>query len=109
MPSVLPGGAIVPGAQNQAGPGTNDGEQNDNLVEITSPIVGTFYLTPSPNAEPFVKVGSSVEKDKVVCIVEAMKVMNEIKSDVDGTIKKVLVSNGQAVEYGQPLFLVEPV
>ncbi len=79
-----------------------------NLLEIKSPIVGTFYTSPSPNADPFVKVGQHVDDETVVCIVEAMKVMNEVKAEVRGTIKKVLTSNGQAVEFGQPLFLVEP-
>ncbi len=79
-----------------------------NLKKIESPIVGTFYAAPSPNAEPFAKVGDHVDDNKVVCIVEAMKVMNEVKSEIRGTIKKVLVENGQAVEFGQPLFLVEP-
>jgi acetyl-CoA carboxylase biotin carboxyl carrier protein len=83
-------------------------KQETNAVEIVSPIVGTFYLTPSPNADPFVKVGASVEEDTVVCIIEAMKVMNEIKSEIKGTIKKILASNGQSVEYGEPLFQVEP-
>ena len=80
----------------------------DKLLKILSPIVGTFYSTPSPDADPFVEVGRKVDEDSVVCIIEAMKVMNEIKSEVRGIIRKVLVSNGQAVEYGQPLFLVEP-
>ena len=75
---------------------------------VKSPMVGTFYTTPSPNAEPFVEVGSKVDNDTVIGILEAMKVMNEIKSDLNGTVKKVLASNGVAVEYGQPLFLVEP-
>ena len=70
--------------------------------------MGTFHAAPSPNADPFVEAGSHVEEDTVVCILEAMKVMNEIKSEVRGTIRKVLVSNGAAVEYGQPLFHVEP-
>lgn len=78
------------------------------LKEITSPIVGTFYSAPSPNAGVFVKVGDPVTEDTVVCIIEAMKVMNEIKSEITGTIKKTLVENGSAVEFGQPLFLVEP-
>ncbi len=81
---------------------------DSNLKEIVSPIVGTFYAAPSPNADAFVDVGDSVGEDTVVCIVEAMKVMNEINSEIKGTIKKVLVSNGTAVEFGQPLFLVEP-
>jgi acetyl-CoA carboxylase biotin carboxyl carrier protein len=79
----------------------------DHLKEIVSPIVGTFYCSPSPSADPFVKVGAHVDADSVVCIIEAMKVMNEVKSELNGVIKKVLVENGAAVEFGQPLFLVE--
>ncbi len=78
------------------------------LVEITSPMVGTFYAAATPDADPFVGVGSSVEAASVVCVIEAMKVFNEIKAELDGTVEKVLVSNGQAVEFGQPLFLVKP-
>jgi len=78
-----------------------------NLHEIRSPIVGTFYRAPAPDAAPFVQQGSPVEPGSVLCIVEAMKLMNEIESDVTGTIIKVLVENGQPVEYDQPLFLVE--
>lgn len=73
-------------------------------VVISSPLVGTFYAAPTPEAAPFVNVGSVVGPDTVVCIVEAMKVMNEIKAEKSGTITRVLVSNGAAVEYGQPLF-----
>ncbi len=83
-------------------------EENENLEKIPSPIVGTFYAAPSPNADPFINVGSHVNIEDVVCIIEAMKVMNEIKSEITGTIKKILVTNGSAVEFGQPLFLVEP-
>ena len=79
-----------------------------NLAEIKAPMVGSFYTAPSPNAESFIEVGSKVEEDTVICIIEAMKVMNEIKSEVRGTIKEILASNGASVEYGQPLFLVEP-
>jgi acetyl-CoA carboxylase biotin carboxyl carrier protein len=75
---------------------------------INSPMVGTFYSSPNPDAEPFVAVGNAVEPDTVVCIIEAMKVFNEVKSDLAGTIEKVLVQNGQAVEFGQPLFIVKP-
>ncbi len=77
-------------------------------VEITAPIVGTFYRKPAPDAEPFVKEGDRVEKGQVVCIIEAMKLFNEIESEVSGVIRKVLVEDGEPVEYGQPLFLVEP-
>jgi len=75
---------------------------------IVSPIVGIFYAAPGPDKPPFVQVGDPVEESSVVCIIEAMKVMNEIKAEMRGTIRKVYVENGQPVEYGQPLFLVEP-
>jgi acetyl-CoA carboxylase biotin carboxyl carrier protein len=73
---------------------------------LTSPIVGTFYAAPSPDAQPFVRVGDRVKKGQVLCIVEAMKLMNEIESDVDGTISEILPKNGQPVEYGEPLFAI---
>jgi acetyl-CoA carboxylase biotin carboxyl carrier protein len=79
-----------------------------NLIEIKSPMVGTFYRSASPEAEPFVGLGKDVEQESVVCIIEAMKVMNEIKAEVVGRICKVLVENATPVEFGQPLFLVEP-
>ena len=85
-----------------------EGAPKAELSEIISPIVGTCYSAPSPNAESFVEVGSKVDEETVVCIIEAMKVMNEIKSGVSGTIREILVNNGSAVEYGQRLFLVEP-
>jgi acetyl-CoA carboxylase biotin carboxyl carrier protein len=81
---------------------------DEGLVPIASPMVGTFYAAASPDAEAFAKVGQSIGKETVVCIIEAMKVFNEIKAEVSGTIAKVLVSNGQAVEFGQPLFMVKP-
>lgn len=77
--------------------------------EIKSPIVGTFYRAPSPDADPFVKVGDIVSVGQVLCIVEAMKLMNEIESDVKGKLVKILVENAQPVEYGQTLFLIEPM
>ena len=79
-----------------------------NLIEITSPIVGTFYRKPAPDQPAHVNEGDSVTPDSVVCIVEAMKVMNEINAEVTGTIKEVLVEDGDPVQFGQPLFLVEP-
>jgi len=82
--------------------------QQQKLVEIKSPIVGTFYATPSPDSEPHVEIGSHVNPQTVVCIIEAMKVMNEIKAETSGTIAEILVTNGQAVEYGQVLFKVRP-
>jgi acetyl-CoA carboxylase biotin carboxyl carrier protein len=74
---------------------------------LKSPMVGTFYRAPSPGAPSFVEVGQSVSKGQTLCIIEAMKLLNEIESDVAGTIKSILVENGQPVEYGQPLFLIE--
>jgi acetyl-CoA carboxylase biotin carboxyl carrier protein len=80
----------------------------DDQVAITSPMVGTFYSAPAPDSAPFVAVGDTVGEETVVCIVEAMKVMNEIKAECRGSITKILVENGDAVEYGQPLFMVRP-
>ena len=80
---------------------------NANRITIDSPLVGTLYRAPSPEAAPFVKVGDKVTPDTVVCIVEAMKVMNEIKAEKSGVIRDILVENGSAVEFGQPLFVIE--
>lgn len=77
-----------------------------DLEEITSPMIGTFYATPSPEAEAYVQVGTEVDCDSVVCIIEAMKVMNEIKADKKGVIAEILVENGKPVEFGQPLFRI---
>jgi len=82
-------------------------EKADTHFIFEAPIVGTFYLTPKPDAEPFVKIGDPVGKGKVLCIIEAMKIFNQIESDVDGKIVRVLVENGQPVEYGQPLFEIQ--
>ena len=81
-----------------------DESQDHDLHLITSPIVGTFYRSASPTADPFVKIGASVEADTVVCIIEAMKLMNEIQAEAAGEVVKIYVENGQPVEYGQPLF-----
>jgi acetyl-CoA carboxylase biotin carboxyl carrier protein len=82
--------------------------KRDSLLEITAAMVGTFYRAPSAGAEPYVSIGSQVEEETVVCIIEAMKVMNEIKAEVKGTIVEILVQDAEPVEYGQVLFLVEP-
>ncbi len=79
-----------------------------NLIEIKSPMVGTFYSAPEPGAGPYVKAGSRVAAGQVVCIIEAMKIMNEIESDVQGVVREVCVENAQPVEFGQPLFRVDP-
>lgn len=82
-------------------------ETKDNQHEIRSPIVGTFYRAPAPDADPYVQVGDNISAGSVLCIVEAMKLMNEIESDVSGKIVKILVENGKPVEYNQPLFLIQ--
>jgi acetyl-CoA carboxylase biotin carboxyl carrier protein len=81
-------------------------KEEKNIHIVKSPIVGTFYRAPAPGAKPFVEVGSRVKKGDVLCIIEAMKIMNEVKSDVDGFVEEILVENGQPVEYGQPLFKI---
>src|SRR4030095_540405 len=83
---------------------TTAAAQDQDLHIISSPIVGTFYRSPSPTAEAFVKIGSNVEPESVVCIIEAMKLMNEIQAEASGEVVKIYVENGQPVEYGQPLF-----
>ncbi|HEX3558442.1 MAG TPA: acetyl-CoA carboxylase biotin carboxyl carrier protein [Pyrinomonadaceae bacterium] len=94
-------------APNAAGAATTAEPTEEELHLITSPIVGTFYRSPAPTADAFVKVGSHVEHDTVVCIIEAMKLMNEVLAETTGTVTKVYVENGQPVEYGQPLFGVK--
>ena len=86
---------------------TAEAERGASGHTVTSPFVGTFYRTPAPDQPPFVDIGSVVKKGQVLCIVEAMKLMNEIESDKAGTVKAVLVEHGQPVEYGQPLFVIE--
>lgn len=109
-PVVSPGAAVAApvAAAPAAAPAAPAVDEDDGLTEIPSPIVGTFYRKPSPDAENFVQIGSEVTEDTVVCIIEAMKVMNEIKAEVKGVIKKILVDDATAVQYGQSLFLVEP-
>ncbi len=101
--AVSPAAAAAPAATSSEG-----GDDLGGLVEIQSPMVGTYYAAPSPDAEAFVTVGSKVGPETVVCIIEAMKVFNEVKAELSGTIQKVLVENGQAVEFGQPMYLVKP-
>ena len=99
---------VISDAQHlQAGTAGAD-KQQEGLEPIKSPMVGTFYEAPSPDSEPYVEVGTHVNPQSVVCIIEAMKVMNEIKAEVSGTVVSVLAKNGQAVEFGQPLFKVKP-
>ncbi len=84
-------------------------DETQRLITVTSPIVGTFYRSPSPETPSFAEVGTRVNKGQVLCIIEAMKLMNEIESEADGVVVKALVENGQPVEYGEPLFLIDPV
>ncbi|MGZ8380181.1 MAG: acetyl-CoA carboxylase biotin carboxyl carrier protein [Nitrospira sp.] len=87
---------------------TSVSDANTGFLTVTSPIVGTFYRSPSPDADPYVEEGDSVKKGQVLCVVEAMKLMNEIESEVDGRLVKILVENTKSVEYGQALFLIDP-
>jgi acetyl-CoA carboxylase biotin carboxyl carrier protein len=110
-PAPVAAPAHAPATATAAHPGaqaTTAASQDQDLHIIPSPIVGTFYRSPSPNADPFVKIGSNVEQDTVVCIIEAMKLMNEIQAEASGEVVKVYVENGQPVEYGQPLFGIKP-
>ncbi|MEW6171075.1 MAG: acetyl-CoA carboxylase biotin carboxyl carrier protein [Candidatus Omnitrophota bacterium] len=84
-------------------------EKSGKFIEIKAPMVGTFYRAPSPEAPTFVEIGQAVEAGQVICIIEAMKLMNEIKNEVRGRIAEILVENGEPVEFGQPIFLVEPL
>jgi acetyl-CoA carboxylase biotin carboxyl carrier protein len=109
--AALPGGAarpIPPSAAASSAAAAAPDSDEAHLLTIEAPMVGTFYRAPSPDAQPFVRDGDRVKKGQVVCIVEAMKLMNEIESKVAGRVVKVLVENAQPVEYGQPLFLLEP-
>ena len=104
-PMMLPVAAPIPAATPAATPAAAPVPEG---TEVKSPMIGTFYLKPSPDAEPFVEVGAKVDADTVVCIIEAMKVMNEIKAEVKGTIIEVLMEEGKPVEYGQGLFRIDP-
>jgi acetyl-CoA carboxylase biotin carboxyl carrier protein len=102
------GGEHIPSLGAPTAPPVAAVEVEDKLHEVKSPIVGTFYESPSPGSPAFVKVGDQVEVGQVLCIVEAMKLMNEIESDVAGEVVKRIASSGQPVEYGQPLFAIKP-
>ena len=109
-PSVM-AGAPAPPPVLEASTASETGTaipEEDDLHPVSSPIVGTFYRAPNPDADPYVKVGDFVEQGQTLCIVEAMKLMNEIEADISGTVVKVLPENAQAVEYGESLFMVRP-
>lgn len=97
----------VPVPAPEAAPAPAPAAPQQTGTPLTSPMVGTFYCAPSPGADPFVKVGDTVKKGQVVCIIEAMKLLNEVEADMDGTVKEVCVENGQPVEFGQSLFIIE--
>jgi acetyl-CoA carboxylase biotin carboxyl carrier protein len=99
----------APGTAPLAQPATAPTESTDHLVPVEAPMVGTFYRAPKPDAPPFVSEGDVVKEGQVLCIVEAMKLMNEIEAKAAGRIVKILVDNGQPVEFGQSLFLMEPL
>ena len=100
-PVAAPAPAAQPAAPAPSAPAASTG------TPLNSPMVGTFYRSPSPGADPFVQVGDTVKKGQVVCIIEAMKLLNEVEAEEDGVIKEICVDNGQPVEYGQPLFILE--
>ena len=100
-PSAPPAAELAPAAPIAPEPGAETGHV------VKSPMVGTFYRAPSPGAKPFVEIGDSIKEGQPICIIEAMKIMNEIEADGSGTIKRMLCENGQAVEFGQPLFIIE--
>ncbi len=105
-PAAEPTPAAAPPAAEPAAPAAS--EVPSHWREVKSPMVGTFYRSPAPEADSYVDVGDTVKAESVVCIVEAMKLMNEIKAEMSGTIRKILVENAQPVEFGQPMFLIEP-
>ncbi len=106
---VMPAAQVAaPVASEAAAPQESKEDENSKYIEIKSPIIGTFYRKPSPDKPFFVEVGDSVSSDSVVCVIEAMKLFNEIESEVSGKIVKVLVEDSTPVEFGQPLFLVDP-
>ena len=102
MPAATPAVAAVPS------PAAPAAEAKGNLIEVRSPMIGTFYRSPSPDKPAFIEVGQTIKAGDTVCVIEAMKLFNEIESEVSGTIVKVLVNDSTPVEYDQPLFLVEP-
>lgn len=104
VPAALP---VAPAPMPAAAPSAAEAARPSNVVEFKSPLVGTFYRSAKPDSEPFVNVGDEVGPDKVLCIIEAMKVMNEIKAEMHGVVRDVLTKNGQAVEFGESMFLIE--
>ncbi len=102
VPAALPAAVVQASAAAPA-----ETARPSNVMEFKSPLVGTFYRSPKPDADSFVNPGDEIGPEKVICIIEAMKVMNEIKAELSGIVREILVKNGQAVEFGEPLFLIE--
>jgi acetyl-CoA carboxylase biotin carboxyl carrier protein len=100
--------AAAPAVQSAPAPEPIQEDRRQHLVTVEAPMVGTFYRAPSPEASPYVREGDAIKEGQVLCIIEAMKLMNEIESKVAGRVIRILAENGQPVEYGQPLFLIEP-
>lgn len=107
-PPIIQAPAASPAAPPAPSASEPPADSTEGLFIMKSPIVGTFYSSPSPNAPAFVKVGDTVEAGKVICIIEAMKLMNELEAEVAGRVTRIYVENGQPVEYGQSLFAIEP-
>lgn len=107
-PPVAPPAPVAAVAASSAIPEPKEQAVDDGLLQVLSPMVGTFYRAPSPESEDFVSVGKSVKPGETLCIIEAMKIMNEIPADKAGQIVEILVESGQPVEYGQPLFKIRP-
>ncbi len=105
---ISPNAAFVPPGPTNVAPSTSAPSTEKKYLEVPSPIVGTFYAAPGPDEPMFVRVGDRISKGQIVCIIEAMKIMNEIESEVTGEVVEILVQNGQPVEYGQPLMRVNP-
>ena len=105
IPLAVP--AAVAAAAAAPAPAAAEAARPSNLTEFKSPLVGTFYRSAKPDSDAFVNVGDEVGPEKVLCIIEAMKVMNEIKAEMSGIVREILVKNGQAVEFGEPMFLLE--
>ncbi len=106
MPQMYPGGMAAAQAAPAAAPVAEAAPVQEEGYVVKAPMVGTFYRAPSPNSPAFVEVGKSVNEGDTLCIIEAMKLLNEIEADVSGVVKKILVENGEPVEFGQPLFII---
>ena len=112
-PTIVPGSPASPSLPSELGtnPATEETEPTasaNDLYYISSPMVGTFYRAPDPSSPPFVEIGEPIQKNQTLCIIEAMKLMNEIESDIDGVLEEIYVQNGKPVEYGKKLFAIKP-